>query len=101
MNAPPGSRRPTGLLGVPKLMRFVPRSVMTGFVNALAILIFLAQVPHLIEGRYVGALLVVVGLALIYLVPRMSRAISAPLVAIVLLTVAAVATLSCTLTATH
>ncbi len=39
-----------GFLGVAKLMRFVPRSVMTGFVNALAILIFLAQVPHLIEG---------------------------------------------------
>ncbi len=80
-----------GLLGVPKLMRFVPRSVMTGFVNALAILIFLAQVPHLIEGQYVGALLVVVGLALIYLVPRMTGAVPAPLVAIVLLTVAAVA----------
>ena len=78
------------LLGVPKLMRFVPRSVMTGFVNALAILIFLAQVPHLIEGRYAGALLVTIGLALIYLVPRMSKAVPAPLVAIVLLTVAVV-----------
>lgn len=37
------------LMGVAKLMRFIPRSVMTGFVNALGITIFLAQVPHLID----------------------------------------------------
>ncbi len=80
-----------GLLGVPRLMRFVPRSVMTGFVNALAILIFLAQVPHLVEGKALGAALVVAGLALIYLVPRVTKAIPAPLVAIVVLTVAVVA----------
>jgi len=79
-----------GLLGVPKLMRFVPRSVMTGFVNALAILIFLAQIPHLTEGGFVGALLVAAGLALIFLVPRLTTAIPAPLVAIVVLTVATV-----------
>jgi SulP family sulfate permease len=77
-----------GLLGVPKLMRFVPRSVMTGFVNALAILIFLAQVPHLTKGGADGSVLVVVGLALIYGVPRLTTAIPAPLVAIVVLTIA-------------
>ena len=80
-----------GLLGVPKLMRFVPRSVMTGFVNALAILIFLAQVPHLVEGGALGAVLVAVGLGLIFVVPRLTKAVPAPLVAILVLTVAAVA----------
>ncbi len=80
-----------GLLGVPKLMRFVPRSVMTGFVNALAILIFLAQVPHLVEGGGLGLVLVAAGLGLIFVVPRLTSAIPAPLVAIVVLTVAAAA----------
>ncbi len=79
-----------GLLGVSKLMRFVPRSVMTGFVNALAILIFLAQIPHLVKGGAIGYALVMAGLALIYLVPRMTSAVPAPLVAIVVLTVATV-----------
>ena len=75
-----------GLLGVSKLMRFVPRSVMTGFVNALAILIFLAQVPHLTEGGALGYALVAAGLAMIFLLPRLTTAIPAPLVAIVVLT---------------
>ena len=80
-----------GLLGVAKLMRFVPRSVMTGFVNALAILIFLAQVPHLTDGGALGYLFVAAGLALIFLLPRLTTAIPAPLVAIVVLTIATVA----------
>jgi SulP family sulfate permease len=80
-----------GLLGVSKLMRFVPRSVMTGFVNALAILIFLAQVPHLTNGGTLGYALVAAGLAIIFVVPRLTSAIPAPLVAIVVLTVATVA----------
>ncbi|MBB4662205.1 SulP family inorganic anion transporter [Conexibacter arvalis] len=80
-----------GALGVAKLMRFVPRSVMTGFVNALAILIFLAQVPHLTDGGLAGWLLVAAGLAIILLVPRATRAVPAPLVAIVVLTVVVVA----------
>ncbi|MEA2268884.1 MAG: sulfate permease, SulP family [Solirubrobacteraceae bacterium] len=79
-----------GLLGVPKLMRFVPRSVMTGFVNALAILIFLAQIPHLTKGGALGYALVAAGLALIFIVPRLTTAIPAPLVAIVVLTAATV-----------
>ena len=79
-----------GLLGVSKLMRFVPRSVMTGFVNALAILIFLAQIPHLTGGGALGYALVAVGLAMIFILPRFTTAIPAPLVAIVLLTVAVV-----------
>jgi SulP family sulfate permease len=80
-----------GLLGVPKLMRFVPRSVMTGFVNALAILIFLAQVPHLTDGGALGYALVAAGLAVIFLLPRVTRAVPAPLVAIVVLTIVTVA----------
>jgi len=80
-----------GLLHVPRLMRFVPHSVMTGFVNALAILIFVAQVPHLRDGGATGALLVVAGLVVIYTVPRVTRAIPAPLVAIAVITVVVVA----------
>ncbi len=76
-----------GLLRVPRLMRFVPRSVMTGFVNALAILIFLAQVPYIRDGGMLGLALIVLGLGVIYTFPRLTTAIPAPLVAIVLLTV--------------
>ncbi len=80
-----------GVLRVPRLMRFVPRSVMTGFVNALAILIFLAQVPYIRDGGLLGAVLILAGLAIIYTVPRVTRAVPAPLVAILALTVVAVA----------
>jgi SulP family sulfate permease len=80
-----------GVLRVPRLMRFVPRSVMTGFVNALAILIFLAQVPYIREGGMLGAALILAGLVIIYTVPRLTTAIPSPLVAIVLLTVVVVA----------
>ena len=75
-----------GALGAAKLMRFVPRSVMTGFVNALAILIFLAQVPHLMRGGVVVLVLVAAGLAIIVLLPRLTSVVPAPLVAIVALT---------------
>jgi SulP family sulfate permease len=81
-----------GLLRVPRLMRFVPRSVMTGFVNALAILIFLAQVPYIRDGGALGLVLVAGGLVLLYAVPRLTSAIPAPLVAIVALTVLVIAT---------
>ncbi|WP_461022520.1 SulP family inorganic anion transporter [Thalassiella azotivora] len=76
-----------GLLGVAKLMRFVPRSVMVGFVNALAFLIFLSQLPHLRDVPWVVYPLVAVGVAVIVLLPRVTTAVPAPLVAIVLLTV--------------
>ncbi|HEX5923187.1 MAG TPA: SulP family inorganic anion transporter [Baekduia sp.] len=79
------------LLGVPKLMRFVPRSVMTGFVNALAILIFVAQIPHLRDGGGAVYAMVAAGLVIIYTVPRLTTAIPSPLVAIVVLTIIAVA----------
>ena len=78
------------LLGVAKLMRFIPRSVMVGFVNALAILIFTSQFPQLIGVPWLVYPLVVVGLLVMYLMPRFTKVVPAPLVAIVLLTAAVV-----------
>jgi len=81
-----------GALGVAKLMRFVPRSVMVGFVNALAILIFIAQLPHLVDVPALVYVLVAAGLAVIYLLPLATTAVPSPLVAIALLTILAVTT---------
>jgi sulfate permease, SulP family len=81
------------VLGVAKLMRFIPRSVMVGFVNALAILIFLAQLPQLFGAGIPWLVwpLVVAGLVILVVLPRLTKAIPAPLVTIVLLTAAVVA----------
>jgi SulP family sulfate permease len=81
-----------GLLGVAKLMRFIPRSVMVGFVNALAILIFSAQLPHLIGVPWLVYPLVAVGILIMVFMPRFTKVVPAPLVAIVLITVATVVT---------
>ncbi|RKN13603.1 SulP family inorganic anion transporter [Micromonospora musae] len=78
------------VLGVAKLMRFIPRSVMVGFVNALAILIFTAQLPQLLGVPWLVYPLVALALAIIVLLPRLTRAVPAPLVAIVVLTVVTV-----------
>ncbi len=75
-----------GLGGVAKLMRFIPRSVMVGFVNALAILIFLAQVPYLIAVPFLVYPMVAVGIAVMVGLPRVTTVVPAPLVAIVALT---------------
>jgi SulP family sulfate permease len=72
--------------GVARLMRFIPRSVMTGFVNALAILIFTAQLPHLIDVPGLVYPLVAAGLAIMFLLPRLTTVVPAPLVSIVVLT---------------
>lgn len=74
-----------------QLMRFVSRSVITGFVNALAILIFMAQLPELIGVPAMVYLLVAIGLGIIYLLPLLTRAIPSPLVTIVVLTAATLA----------
>ena len=74
------------LLGVAKLMRFIPRSVMIGFVNALAILIFAAQVPELLGVPWLVYPLTAAGLLIVFGLPRITRAVPAPLVAIVVLT---------------
>ncbi|MBO3086236.1 SulP family inorganic anion transporter [Cellulomonas fengjieae] len=81
-----------GLLGVAKLMRYIPRSVMVGFVNALAILIFLAQVPHLLGVPWLVYPMVAAGIAILVLLPRYTTVVPAPLVAIVLLTAVTVLT---------
>ncbi|MBO8194961.1 SulP family inorganic anion transporter [Streptomyces oryzae] len=80
-----------GALGVAKLMRFVPRSVMVGFVNALAILIFLAQVPEMRDVPWPVYPLIAGGLALMVLFPKVTKVVPAPLVSIVVLTVITVA----------
>ncbi|GEL17505.1 SulP family inorganic anion transporter [Pseudonocardia asaccharolytica] len=72
--------------GVARLMRFLPRSVMIGFVNALAILIFASQLPHLIGVPWTVYALLAAALAIIVGLPRLTRVVPAPLVAIVALT---------------
>ncbi len=81
-----------GVLGVAKLMRFIPRSVMVGFVNSLAILIFIAQLPHLIGVPWLVYPLVAVGILIMVGMPRLTKVVPAPLVAIILITVATVVT---------
>ncbi|MCQ9154030.1 SulP family inorganic anion transporter [Acidomonas methanolica] len=75
-----------GLCRLQVLMRFVSREVRTGFVNALAILIFSAQIPQLIQASWQSCALVALGLAIIYLLPRLGTAIPSPLICIVALT---------------
>ncbi len=79
-----------GALGVTKLLRFIPRSVMVGFVNALAILVFLAQLPHLFGVPWLVYPLVAVGLAILVIMPRLTKVVPAPLVTIVVVTGAAI-----------
>ncbi|HEV7717617.1 MAG TPA: SulP family inorganic anion transporter [Arsenicitalea sp.] len=80
-----------GLLKLGRLMRFVSQSVMTGFVNALAILIFMAQLPQLVNVPLATYGLIALGLAIIYLFPRITRAVPSPLVAIAVVTAVAAA----------
>jgi sulfate permease, SulP family len=79
-----------GLFKLGSLMRFISRSVITGFVNALAILIFMAQLPELTNVPWTVYAMTAAGLAIIYLFPRLTRAIPSPLVTIVVLTAVAV-----------
>ncbi|WP_280336421.1 SulP family inorganic anion transporter [Nocardia wallacei] len=76
------------VVGVARLMRFVPRSVMVGFVNALAILIFTAQLPHLLGVPWLVYPLVAAALVIIVFLPKITTAVPAPLVAIVVLAAA-------------
>lgn len=75
-----------GLMKLGALMRFVSKSVVTGFVNALAILIFMAQLPQFVGATWQMYALVVAGLAIIYGVPRFTRVIPSPLICIIVLT---------------
>lgn len=74
------------LLGVAKLMRFIPRQVMVGFVNALAILIFMSQVPELLGVPWLVYPLTALGLLIVFGLPKLTTTIPAPLVTIVVLT---------------
>lgn len=71
------------LAGVARLMRFIPRSVMVGFVNALAILIFWAQIPELVDVPWPVYPLAAVGIATLVLLPRITTLVPAPLVVVV------------------
>jgi sulfate permease, SulP family len=79
-----------GAAGLARLMRFVPRSVMIGFVNALGILIFAAQVPHLVGVPWPVYPLFALTVVIVVLLPRLTTAVPAPLVAIVVVTLVAV-----------
>jgi high affinity sulfate transporter 1 len=81
-----------GVLKLGKLMKFVPRSVMIGFVNALAILIFSAQLTHFVGETWVMYAMVAGALAIIYIFPRFTKVVPSPLVAIITITVIAVMT---------
>ena len=81
-----------GVIGAAKLMRFIPRSVMVGFVNSLAILIFMAQIPHLVDVPPAVYLLVAAGLVIMVVMPKFTKVVPAPLVAIVAITSAVVIT---------
>lgn len=74
-----------GALRLGVLMRFVSKSVRTGFVNALAILIFAAQMPHIVHGDALAYAMLAGGLAVIYLAPRLTTAIPSPLICILVL----------------
>ncbi len=75
-----------GVLKLGRQMRYVPRAVMVGYINALAVLIFLAQLPQLINVPSAVYLLAALSLAIIYILPRFTRVIPSPLVALVVIT---------------
>src|SRR5690606_23457924 len=79
-----------GFLRLDLLMQYVSRSVVTGFVNALAILIFMAQWPQLTNVTWMTYVMVAAGLAIIYLFPRLTRSVPSPLVAIIVLTIVSI-----------
>lgn len=80
-----------GYLKIANYMRFVSTSVMTGFVNALAILYIIAQVREMIGVTWISYPMVLIGLAIIYGFPRLTKAVPSPLIAVVVLTAIAVA----------
>ncbi|TKI59306.1 SulP family inorganic anion transporter [Brevibacillus antibioticus] len=76
-----------GACKIGRLMTFVPHTVVIGFVNALAILIFMAQLPHFIGASWVMYVMLAGTLAIIYLLPRLTKAVPSALVAIIVMTV--------------
>ncbi|MCY7862034.1 SulP family inorganic anion transporter [Bacillus haynesii] len=79
-----------GVLKIARFMKFIPRSVMVGFVNALAILIFMAQVPHFVGVSNMTYVVVGITLLIIYVLPRFTKAVPSALVAIIAMTAFAI-----------
>ena len=75
-----------GLLKVGRLMKFIPHSVMIGFVNALGIMIFMSQIEHIFGISISTYIYVIVTLLIVYIIPKFFKAIPAPLIAIIVLT---------------
>ena len=75
-----------GLLKVGRLMKFIPHSVMIGFVNALGIMIFMSQIEHIFGISISTYIYVIITLLIVYIIPRFFKAIPAPLIAIIVLT---------------
>ena len=81
-----------GVFKVARVMKFIPRAVMIGFVNALAILIFMAQVPHFLGISTMTYIFVAATLLIVYILPRFLKSIPAPLIAIISLSALAIFT---------
>ncbi|TWK04666.1 Bicarbonate transporter BicA [Bacillus licheniformis] len=79
-----------GVLKIARFMKFIPRSVMVGFVNALAILIFMAQVPHFVGVSNMTYVVAGITLLIIYVLPCFTKAVPSALVAIIAMTVFAI-----------
>lgn len=75
-----------GILKIGRLMKFIPRSVMIGFVNALAILIFMSQLEHIFGVSISTYMYLIITLLIVYIVPKFFKTIPAPLIAIIILT---------------
>ncbi|MDB9358450.1 SulP family inorganic anion transporter, partial [Nodularia spumigena CS-587/03] len=79
-----------GFLKLGRQMKFVPRAVMIGYINALAVLIFLAQLPQLTNVPPTVYVLTLLSLGIIYILPRFTKAVPSPLVALAVMTIAAI-----------
>ncbi|MGM7683782.1 SulP family inorganic anion transporter [Cytobacillus sp. Hm23] len=79
-----------GILKIGRFITFIPQAVIIGFVNALAILIFMAQLPHFVGETWMMYAMVAGSLAIIYILPRFTKAIPSPLVAIIVMTILAI-----------
>ena len=80
-----------GFFKLGRQMRFVPRAVMIGYINALAVLIFLAQLPQLTNVPPTVYVLTLLSLGIIYILPLFTKAVPSPLVALAVMTIAAIA----------
>lgn len=79
-----------GICKIAKLMRFIPRAVMIGFVNSLSILVFMAQMPHFMNVTNMTYVFAAITIILLLVLPKFIKAIPAPLIATIVLTIAAI-----------